>query len=109
MAVRRGKRRGRRHTKPPSAQKSWYNLVASLGALIMVIALGDQFASSAAGCYGAVSQTTETKPQSEKEAASTTRDEDASSSPESPTFIVREPDTTGSESISGREVPDTSP
>ena len=75
----------------------------------MVIALGDQFASSAAGCYGAVSQTADAKNQPEKEAASSTRDKDTSSSPDSPVFIVKEPDTTSSDTISGREVPDTSP
>ena len=58
------KRRRRRPSqslpKRHSNQKNWAQLAVSLGALLMVLGLGDRFASGAAGCYGAVTTDPET-------------------------------------------------
>lgn len=88
MAVRRRRRRVSHGTSTPSSQRSWLNLTASLGALVMVLALGDKFASSAAGCYGAVAQQEEGVTE-----ASTSQVKKDSPSPSRPAFLVITPDT----------------
>ena len=92
MAVRRKRRRVSHTTSAPSAQRSWLNLAASLGALVMVLALGDQFASSAAGCYGAVSHQEDSAAEAAQTQAKT--DPTSPSAPQSgPAFLVVTPDT----------------
>ena len=92
MAVKRRRRRVSHSTSTPSNQRSWLNLAASLGALVMVLALGDQFASSAAGCYGAVAQQEENTPESPNSQVRT--DSTSPSAPQSgPAFLVITPDT----------------
>jgi hypothetical protein len=72
--------------------------VASLGALIMVLALGDQFASSAAGCYGAVSETQEEKEGERGELKSSGASEPETPAPSvTPVFIVKESDASDSQ------------
>jgi len=57
MAVRKRRRRyARQPSKPASSQNSIFQLIMAVLALFMVLSFGDQFASSAAGCYGAISQ-----------------------------------------------------
>ena len=57
----------------------------------MVLALGDQFASSAAGCYGAVAHSQEETP--EDLDTDTTISPEEEPSPAIPVFRVKEPDT----------------
>jgi len=57
MAVRKRRRRhGRQPSKSASSQNSIFQLIMAILALFMVLSFGDQFATSAAGCYGAISQ-----------------------------------------------------
>ena len=60
MAVRKRRRRhARQSPKPASSQHSIFQLIMAILALFMVLSFGDQFATSAAGCYGAISQSPE--------------------------------------------------
>ena len=68
---RRRKRPSHALPKQNSNQKYWAQLAISLGALLMVLGLGDRFASSAAGCYGAVTTPQETTPPSDSVPATT--------------------------------------
>ena len=58
MAVRKKRRRRihRETVKSASTQKSIFQLIMAILALFMVLSFGDQFATSAAGCYGAISE-----------------------------------------------------
>ena len=57
MAVKKRRRRThRKTTHAVSNQKSFFHLVMAILALVMVLSMGDNFATSAAGCYGAITQ-----------------------------------------------------
>lgn len=67
MAVKRRKRRPRPQSKS-NTQRSLLSIVTAIFALILILGLGENFGTSAAGCYAAVTHPEEkASPQAEEQ------------------------------------------
>ena len=85
MAVRKKRRRGHRQSVSAGAnQKSFFHLAMAILALVMVLSMGDNFATSAAGCYGAITEVPQSKTTDE------TTEEKPEKTVQQPVFKVKE-------------------